>query len=171
MAAKFEVFPTLSLKTFTHFTLPLRTYQTNPLSLPSFSYILTNQNINNKRIPMDYRYSGVCWRLHLTSVLYWDLVPDKCTVNMCSYDNPATKSSGSPWVPIGSLHLSQPRKKSPQETSSWTRCARCRIPCRSRARKIALSGYVSWGGHQEKVKSLMGLMRWLKILWSARVPL
>ena len=26
MAAKFEVFPTLSLKTFTHFTFPLRTY-------------------------------------------------------------------------------------------------------------------------------------------------
>ena len=40
MAAKFEVFPTLSLKTFTHFTFPLRTYQTNPLSLPPFSFIL-----------------------------------------------------------------------------------------------------------------------------------
>ena len=42
---KFEVFPTLSLKTFTHFTFPLRTYQTNSLSLPSFSNILTNQDI------------------------------------------------------------------------------------------------------------------------------
>ena len=56
MTAKFEVFPTLSLKTFTHFTFPLRTYQTNLLSLPSFSYILMNQDINNGQIPMDYRY-------------------------------------------------------------------------------------------------------------------
>ena len=45
MAAKFEVFPILSLKTFTHFIFPLRTYQTNPLSLPPFSYLLTNQDI------------------------------------------------------------------------------------------------------------------------------
>ena len=45
MTAKFEVFPTLSLKTFTHFTFPLRTYQMNPLSLPPFSFILTNQDI------------------------------------------------------------------------------------------------------------------------------
>ena len=45
MTAKFEVFPTLSLKTFTHFTFPLRTYQMNSLSLPSYSFILTNQDI------------------------------------------------------------------------------------------------------------------------------
>ena len=47
ITAKFEVFPTLSLKTFTHFAFPLRIYQTNSLSLPSFSHILTNQDIDN----------------------------------------------------------------------------------------------------------------------------
>ena len=40
MAAKFKVFPTLSLKTFTHFTFLLELIRQTPLSLPSFPFTL-----------------------------------------------------------------------------------------------------------------------------------
>ena len=55
MAAKFEVFPTLSLKTLTHFAFPIRTYQTNPLSLPPFPFISTNQTstMGNNQLILD----------------------------------------------------------------------------------------------------------------------
>ena len=39
MAAKFEVFLILSLKTFTHFTFSLELIRQTPLSLPSFPFI------------------------------------------------------------------------------------------------------------------------------------
>ena len=43
MAAKSEVFPTLPLKMFTHFTFPLRTSQKNHTLLTLISFHLTNQ--------------------------------------------------------------------------------------------------------------------------------
>ena len=55
MAAKFEVFPTLSLKTFTHFTFPLELIkQTHSLYLLS-PFILTNQTstMGNNQLILD----------------------------------------------------------------------------------------------------------------------
>ena len=59
MAAKFEVFPTLSLKNIHSFYFSLRTYQTNPLSLPPFPFILTNQTstMGNNQLILDIFWS------------------------------------------------------------------------------------------------------------------
>ena len=56
MTTKFEVFPTLSLKTFTHFTFPLRIYQTNPTFLTFFSLSSYKSNINYGQIPTSSGY-------------------------------------------------------------------------------------------------------------------
>ena len=67
MAAKFEVFLTLSLKMFTHFTFPLELIQQNPLSLPSFSLILQTKTSTMGDCQLQNTYLWQIWIFHLHS--------------------------------------------------------------------------------------------------------